>query len=145
MILHPPFMISARLAPCLDLGCGAKLSLVTTTRGAPEPPFGGRLRYGFVIDFEDGTEYWDDKLQSGCGFGGVVDGFNGFLSFLLAAVESYEFEQRNPGSIGENTDLFPLHIVQWASENKMAIECVQCDICNPEDGSPNDGLIVEQG
>ena len=127
--LHAPFVITPRLAVGLRIG-GAWLSLMSTAvmkEGAT--PLGPRQCASMVLDLPDGTEYADDTLQSGCGgFGGVVTIFETYLSFLLAAVESYEFEQRNPGRKGESTELFPAHVLEWAAENKNDIEACRLDL-----------------
>lgn len=132
MILHPPFHIGARLAPALKLG-DATLSLLIVGSGDDCRPFSPRQRASFALDIPDQPEFLDDSLQSGGGgYHGMVGIFETYLSFLLAAVESYKWQQRNPGRIGENTTLFPLHIVEWASVNKGDIECAQLDLYVPE-------------
>lgn len=146
LTLHPPFVITPRLAVGLQFDGGACLSLMSTAIAKEgETALGRRHVATMVLDLPDGTEYVDDRMQSGCGgFGGVVAVFETFLSFLLAAVESYEFEQRYPGREGENTELFPRHIVEWASENKDDIEGYQMGMyVDPDSGSdmPNEALI----
>ena len=141
MKLHQPFQISPRLLPGLRLGSaggGAWLSLTGT-----EPSYENRDVASFVLDFADGSTYTDTTLQSGSGgFDSDVEAFESFLSFLLAAVESLEYEQRNPGRTGENTSLFPRYVVEWADDNKSDIESAQRGVCD-EDGLPNETLIEE--
>lgn len=143
MKLHEPFYIGSRLAPTLKLG-DATLSLLTVKPGDDCLPFSPRHRASLALDIPGQPEYLDNSLQSGGGgYRGMVEIFETYIAFLLAAVESYEWQQRNPGRIGENTTLFPLHIVQWASANKMEIECAQLDLYLPGDdcGHVNEQLI----
>lgn len=46
------------------------------------------------------------------------------LSFLGAAAESYDYGMRT-GEQGENSDLFPPHIVEWAYLNSDELATVQ--------------------
>lgn len=134
---HPPFIITSRLCPGLRLG-DATLSLTGTDQSSED-----RDRASFVLDFADGTTYAEDYLRGGAGgFQGPVGMFESFLSFLLAAVESLEFEQRHPGMTGQNTDMFPRHVVEWALDNKSDIESAWCDLCDDE-VLPNEALIEE--
>lgn len=122
MILHAPFVITPRLCAGLQIGDGW-LSLMSAYQGPVESCLGARTTATLIIDLPGGIEYICDDLSSGCGgFGGYVAIFESFLGFLEAAMESYEFEQRYPGRKGENTDLFPLHVLQWACDNKCDIE-----------------------
>ena len=75
------------------------------------------------------------------GFWGTVGIFESFLSFMQAAIESADYEERT-GFIGENTDLFPRHVVEWAMDHRYEIEDVMVDIID-EDGLPNESLIEE--
>lgn len=141
MTLYPPFFISARLAPALRVG-DATLSLLDVKlnqRGGCDVP---RALATFALDFPDGTSFEDANLRSGCGgFQSIVEIFETFLSFLEAAVESYNFEQRNPGETGENTRLFPRRIVKWAA-NQPYLKDARCDLCD-EDGNVRAELIVD--
>lgn len=136
MKLYPPFFIGARLSPALKVG-DATLSLV----GAH--PSCDRIAAEFVLDFPDGTSYEDDRMLSGlAGFpGGRVEAFESFLDFLEAAVESYGFEQRNHGRTGENTHLFPRHIVEWAADQPY-LEDARCGLLD-ENGDPRFELIID--
>lgn len=150
MKLHPPFMISSRLAPALRIGDywdGEKvvpgtawLSMVKT-----EPGDERRTRYTFVIDGITSrvkgrtSMYQDRSTQSGNGGRTLVEAFDNFLGFLLAAVESREYRERT-GRQGENEDLFPKWVVEWAADNKSALEYLQCEL-QDEDGRPRQELI----
>ena len=128
MKLHPPFIISARLLPALQIG-DAWLSL---DHGAT-----------FWIDLPDGTEHRIEDFHQGAGNRDLVDWFSAILSFLSAAVESRNYrEQRRESEINPdgNEGLFPPDIVDWACENSSGIECAQCDISD-ECGAARSELI----
>ncbi len=134
MILHDPFIISARLLPALRVGNGT-LSLASAAWNDER-----RLEFGFYLDTPD-FEYFDDNLQSGCGGCEMVEAFGSFLSFLEASVESYRYEQRYLGAKGENTGLFPRHVVEWAAAQTY-LEEARCSICD-ENGEALTDLIEE--
>lgn len=135
MTLHPPFIITARLLPGLRLA-----DAVLSYEGSAGITADHRDIASMVLDIPGQDEYIDDRMKSGCGgFRHTVDVFESFLSFLLAAVESFEYGERT-GTDGENTDLFPRRIVEWASENKNEIESVLCDL-HDEEGATNRSLI----
>ena len=139
MILHDPFIIGSRLLPALKIG-DATLSLATAAWAEHrEGDLGRRMEFGFYLDTPE-FEYFDDNLQSGCGGCGLVRAFENFLGFMEAAIESYDYEVRYPGFKGENTDLFPRHVVEWAYDNRWAGEAARSSICD-EDGYTLDHLI----
>lgn len=139
MIIHAPFIIGPRLLPALRLGNGL-LSLASASWDAETASaLGTRMQFGFYLDTPE-FEYFDDSLQSGCGGCRMVQAFETFLSFLEAAIESYDYEVRCPGRKGENTDLFPRHVVEWAYDNRWAVEEARFSICD-EEGFPFDNLI----
>lgn len=133
MILHEPFIISARLLPALRIGDGT-LSLSGVGLGVE-----GRLNPCFILDTPD-FEYVDDRMQTGVGGSGTVSMFVNFLGFLGAAAESYRYElwSRSPG---ENSDLFPRHVLEWAYVNDDEIACALSDICEPGSDFPREELI----
>ena len=124
MLLNDPFFIGPRLLPALKVGDGT-LSLASASWNDER-----RLEFGFYLDTPD-FEYFDDRMQSGCGGCEMVEAFENFLGFLEAAVESYQFEQRYPDVKGENTDLFPRHVVEWAAAQTF-LEEARCSICDEE-------------
>ena len=128
MILQHPFTISPRLLPALRIG-GGWLHLKGIVPGEER-----RQRAVFIIeDTAAGLEYTDDAMQSGCGgFISRVAAFEGFLSFLMAAVESRQYRE-STGREGENESLFPAHVVDWAVDNYNKIEATWTDILMPED------------
>jgi hypothetical protein len=128
MTLHPPFIITARLLPGLRIG-DAFLNLDGCVRD------GERMAAKMILDLPDGTEYVDQSMRSGHGgFESVVAIFETYISFLEAAVESYEAK----GLEGENSRLFPEHVVQWAAG--ADIGSARSDLTD-EDGNVRDALI----
>jgi len=126
MILHEPFIIGPNLRPALKVGNGT-LSLASMSWvEEPSPVLGKRMAFGFYLDTPD-FEYFDARVQSGCGGCGLVEAFKTFLCFLEAA--------------GENTDLFPLHVVEWAAAQTYLGEA-RSGICD-EDGNVLHHLIKE--
>lgn len=116
MILKHPFFISSRLLPAVKIG-EDELSIEFDGESRD-----GRAIYKVSIDFADGTEYVDNSMKSGVGGGSLRDGMVAFLSFLGAAAESY----RRGG--GENEDLFPPHVVEWANLHDGEISIAQFEI-----------------
>ena len=140
MILHDPFIINARLLPALKVGEGT-LSLASASWAeGPSSVLGKRMEFGFYLDTPD-FEYFDDRMESGCGGCEMVEAFENFLGFLEAAVESYRYEQRHLGAKGENTDLFPSYVVEWAAAQTY-LEEARCSICD-EEGLTLNHLIEE--
>jgi hypothetical protein len=88
----------------------------------------GRDRYRVYID-APGIEYVDQEIRSGFCGGSLQSGLSSLMSFLGAAAESFNHK----GSEGENADLFPPHIVEWACQNSSEIEMLACELeQNPE-------------
>lgn len=135
MIIKQPFIITSRPLPGFRFG-DATLSLID-----PNALSTGQARVAhFVIDSLVGWTNYDSIGGGGAAkFKGPVAAFSTFLSFLLAAVEGLEYEDR-VGRPGENADLFPRHVVRWALDNKSEIEMAHADMCD-ENGVPNEDLI----
>ncbi len=112
MTLRSPFQISSRLLPALHIA-GAWMQLEYSRIPRRE----GRTRYRWTIDLPNGESFSKDDLQSGCQGGNLQEGFESLLSFLDAAGESYNYR----GPDGENADLFPPAVVQWAADNSDQI------------------------
>jgi len=127
MILHPPFEITPRLMAGLRIG-GAFLSMGRGPRNGE-----GRTVYGTFIDLPDGTEHEVTGLRSGCQGGDLQEGFASLLGFLGAAAESYGYRMRT-GRQGENEDLFPAPVVEWAYQNSDEITSLEFEI--EESGTP---------
>lgn len=119
MKLQHPFSISSRLLPCLIIG-GASVQLEFSRRAGSD----GRTRYRYTIDLPDGQSFGGDDFQSGCGGGGLQNGFGSLLSFLDACAESWRYA----GKDGENSDLFPQAIAEWAAQNSDEIGMCRYEI-----------------
>lgn len=132
MILNQPFQITARLLPGLRIG-KAWIHLEYAKRAGSE----GRTRYKWTVDLPDGTEHTGDDLQSGCGGGPLQEGFVSLLSFLGAAAESYTYRHRT-GLTGENEDLFPPAVVEWAAQNSDEIDTLRIEL------EESDSTLIEE-
>jgi len=126
MKLYNPIMITARLLPGIQIGNGT-ISIEYSKRAGDE----GRTRYQYHIDIFTGMaqepiEYSNDDIQSGCQGGNLLEGLSSLLSFLGAAAESYDYEQRT-GYESDNADLFPSEIVLWANENFNELSMLSCE------------------
>lgn len=119
MELNQPFTIGPNLDEGIQIGKDWITLRYSYNRGTE-----GRTRYKYTF-LINGSEYTGSDLQSGCQGGDLLEGFKSLLGFLMAAVESFEYSERT-GRKGENTDLFPMPVVQWARENKYAIEDMMC-------------------
>ncbi len=118
MKLKSPFIITPRLMAGLQIG-KAFISM-----GQGERNSEGRTQYGVFIDLPDGSEHEISDLRSGCQGGDLQQGFASLLSFLGAASESYRYA----GEQGENSDLFPLPVTQWAAENIDEISMLELEL-----------------
>lgn len=134
MILHQPFFIGSALCPALKVGGHATLTLLETNLGERD-----------TATFELATPefvYVVDRVQSGMqGFDSTVEAFATFMCFLDAAVESFDYEHRT-GRKGDNMTHFPHYVVEWAFENRDAIEEARTSI-EDENGNPLTNLIEE--
>lgn len=126
MKLHSPFLISARLAPAVKIG-NAFLS------------FSNRK---FVIDFADGTEHVISGFNfPACRTAGqtdesvLQDGFAAICDFLSACAESRQYGLRNYGDEmkGENSDLFPSHVGEWAESVSDELSMLSFELQNNGD------------
>lgn len=127
--LKEPFFISSRLLPAVKVG-GTTVSIEYAGDRLPD----GRVPYRYFLDFPDGTEHVGEDLKSGA-FGGTLrQGMESLLAFLEACGES-----RNPryGDHGENADLFPESIGDWAYQNSDEITSVRLWI------EETDGCCIE--
>ena len=121
MTLKAPFSISSRLMAALEVG-GATLSMAygPTTHD-------GRIAWQCFIDLPDGSEHEVADLRSGCGGGSLQEAFCALLSFLTAAAESKAYHDRT-GRPGENEDLFPAPIVDWAAQYSDELQMLSCEL-----------------
>lgn len=116
MTLHPPFMITARLMPGLQVG-DAYLSLEKVDKGKIENCLGARFRPFFILDFPKGKEFKFHDMQTGCSQRYSMESlFTDFLGYLDDATEDYS----QAGQIWHDIHLdatarvFPQRVVKWA-------------------------------
>ena len=121
MKLHHPFIITPRLLPGVRIG-NAFVSIEWSKR----PGRDGRARYQYHIDAPEWS-HSDDDLQSGCGGGDLMEGMASLLSFLDACAESRRYS-RHSGRPGENADLFPENVGEWAEQNADEIAMAKLEI-----------------
>jgi len=119
--LNPPFQITPRLLPGLNIG-GAWVQLQYCKSRDED-----RQSYRWTIDLPDGSEHAGNDLSSGCGGGGLQSGFASLLSFLGACAESVAYGRR-AGHPGENADLFPPAVAEWADQNSDEIAMMACEV-----------------
>lgn len=124
MRITAPCIITSRLLAGIRIG-NATISIEYSPRHGDER----RLRYRYHIDIDKGPSHTADNLQSGNGTNnGLQGGLVSLLSFLGAAAESYRYA----GAEGENADLFPLPIVQWAAQNSDEISLAKLELSETE-------------
>lgn len=130
--INAPCIITSRLLPGIRIG-DTEISIEYSDRAGD----GHCCRYRYYIDLV-GAEYRADDIQSGCNHS-LQDGLSSLLSFLGAAAESYAYDLRNGGDGmgGENSELFPQAIVEWANQYSDDIALAQCELEEGED------IIVE--
>ncbi len=132
MIISAPCIITARLLPGLRLPDGGTISIDYADRAGDET----RVRYRYYIDLPDSTEYSADDLQSGNIRGeGLQSGLASLLAFLGASAESFAYDIRRGGNGmgGENSELFPRPVVEWASQNADEISMLAYELEEGED------------
>lgn len=111
MILHPPTMITARLLPGVRVG-NAFVSLEPTCNTDSR----GATKWRWYIDIGN-REFQGDDLS---GWGGTQEMLENLLAFLGAAAESF------PN--GENADLSPAPVVEWAHQNSDELSMLACEL-----------------
>jgi hypothetical protein len=121
MKLKAPFEITSRLMAGITVG-GATISIGQRPRDAE-----GRTQYQVWIDLPGGHEFHVDDLRSGCQGGGIQDCMASLLGFLSAAAESYRYRM-STGRTGENEDLFPPEVVEWAYQNSDEITMLALEL-----------------
>ena len=109
MILHDPFLISARLLPALRIN-DSTLSWDGNNFyiDTPEDEF-------VIDDFHPGP--WHDTQEC----------FKDILSFMEAANEAYLYDLRT-GVTSDNSGLFSPEITQWIVDHINEIEMLACEI-----------------
>lgn len=122
MNLTHPFKISSRLLPAVQVTDGwISLERDGTTGD-------NRDRFRWYIDIPAG-EFTGNDLKSGCGGSSEQEAFCSLLSFLTACAESW----RHAGTEGENSDLFPQAVAEWAAQNSDELSMLQCEIEETKD------------
>lgn len=123
--LHPPLCISPRLLPAVRVGDGwVSWDPATETAYVDAP----------------GLEYSDATMSPGLsGRVGtpeerVAACLGAFLSFLGACAESRAYGLRHHGDPmrGENSDLFPPHVGEWAEMHSDELAMLSFELENPE-------------
>jgi hypothetical protein len=110
-------MITPRLTAGVEVG-DAWVSIEYSDRAGDE----GRDRYQWYVDFKGGREFSGDDLQSGCVGGSLQSGLESLLSFLGAFAESWRHSRED----GENSNLFPAEMAEWAMQNSDEIAMLGC-------------------
>jgi hypothetical protein len=118
MTLTHPIIITPRLLPGVQIG-GAFIS-VEPTRATDHY---GKTKWQYFIDI-DGQENSGADLA---GWGDTQEMLATLLSFLGAAAESYAYRQRT-GRDGENEDLFPAAVVEWAYQNSDELSMLAMEL-----------------
>lgn len=135
MQLSPPYIITPRLLPGIKVA-----DAIISIEFSPRAGHQGRIRYRYHID----TPAWshtDDDLQSGAMGGSLASGMESLLTFLSACAESIAYS-RHSGREGENADLFPPHVAEWADHNSSELEYALLDL-QDEDGNMREDLIED--
>lgn len=117
MQLQYPVIITPRLLPGVRVGGG-----FVSIEYAGESE--GRQVYRYHIDLGKGKGYTAADIKSGVGGGDLRSGLESLLSFLGACAESYRYAGEN----GENSDLFPKRIAEWAMQNSDEITMAGIEI-----------------
>lgn len=130
MKLHPPFKISPFLTPGLQVG---DVWITINFAHRVGESFIPRLRYKYTI----GNSKWcheADDLQSGCnevvGPASLQRGMATLLSFLTACAESRRYATRRYGDPmnGENSNLFPPHVGEWAEQHSDELAMLEYEL-----------------
>ena len=126
MILHQPVVITSRLLPGLHFRTPEGLVQISIEyRGVTQDH---RTRYQWHIDGIGKKSFSGTDLNSGCGGGSLQEGLTSLLSFLTAAAEGFQFEERNPGLSSDNADAFPKPVVEWAAQHSDELSMAQLEI-----------------
>ncbi len=120
MILHNPICITARLLPGVTIGEGwISIEYDGWTDN-------GRRQYQYHIDLPS-YSYSNNELASRVGGGSLQSGLESLLSFLGAFAASVSYEERRGGP-GENTNMFPSELAEWATHNSDEIMLVGLEL-----------------
>ena len=116
MKLHAPFEISPRLNPAVR---------IQDSNGIAWLSYDG----DFILDLTDGSEHIVSDFRAGCG-SSLQSQFAAVLSFLSACAESRSYAERNgkPAMDGDNSDLFPENVGEWAQQMSDEISLLAIQI-----------------
>lgn len=90
----------------------------------------GRMVFQYTIK-GDGLDHSGLDLKSGVGVSMEdADGMESLLSFLTAAAESYRYAMTT-GRDGENSDLFPSEVVEWAYQHADELFVAEYELSEP--------------
>jgi hypothetical protein len=123
MIIKKPCILTARLLPGVRID-DAFISIERDGEVADGRFSRDRFRYYFDAP---GIEHTDNDLQSSVMGCSLQEMLSTLLSFLSACGESVNFASRT-GHQGENADLFPPSIGQWAAEHSDELAMLQCEL-----------------
>ena len=115
MLLKSPVMITARLMPGVKIGdafVAIEYDDCRDNRGAN--------MFRWYIDLGD-QEFTGDGLS---GWFGLQGGLELLLSFLHTFAESWRYA----GADGENADMFPAELAEWAMQNSDEIGMLQIEL-----------------
>jgi hypothetical protein len=123
MELKNPIIITPRLLPGVQIGN----AFIAIEYGKPTPRTSGTGRqvYKVTIDGVGKRTYIDETLRSGCQGGSLQEGLSSFLHFLSACAESK--------GKGENTNLFPKRIREWAEHFSDEISMLMIEVEETKD------------
>lgn len=127
LTLRPPLHIGPRLMPAVRIGDRSTIHISPTRRDAD-----GRVVWRYIIEDHD-RHVLDDATDLRSGTGDEIDpnkAMATLLGFLTAAAEA--FRHALNGGHGENADLFPPDVTEWAYEHDdeiaaLALELTEAD------------------
>jgi hypothetical protein len=129
--LTAPAIITSRLM------CGVRVGDATLSIEYGGGTSDGRRAYRYYIDLPDGTEYTNDDLASGVGGGSLQFGLESLVGFLAACGESWNYD--HDGERGENADLFPANVAEWAGQNSDELSCLSSELEETHDAITEGG------
>lgn len=125
LTLHAPLCISHRLLPAVRVGDGWVSWDPSTGTAHIDAP---------GIDYSDSTMRPGLSGRTGAPEERIAACLGAFLSFLGACAESRSYGARmhKDPMRGENSDLFPDEVGEWAEMHSDEIGMLACELENPE-------------
>lgn len=120
MELSPPMVITSRLMAGVHVGCGDDLCEISIEQTVKTDRLGKpRWRYFIDVPFPGVNrtrEHSDDDLA---GWGDAREMLASLLAFLSACAESRSYYDRSgqQRQRGDNADMFPDFVGEWAQQN----------------------------